>query len=263
MRGALSETDADLRAAIGSVDARMPGGPNCYRRALLEIALDPGRPRGAAAHGARRQRCSESGHAWLGGDGSGDRSYDAVISHLTEAQHCGVQSGQPQGHRADRRGRALTRLAKHQERARQARRRATRRRCSSTSATSASGLREPLASECDARATVRRRGDMTLAIGSEGPSTTRSRPSQEDRLVAGRDARAAASRRSTIASASPLTTARQLSGEARRQHQQILADQSSPARRANARAVVVLPAPLRPVKTVAAPSIATADACST
>lgn len=36
---------ARLRRAIGWVDAVQPGGPNCYRRTLLELALD----RGAAA----------------------------------------------------------------------------------------------------------------------------------------------------------------------------------------------------------------------
>jgi hypothetical protein len=45
----------------------MPGGENCYRRALVEIALD----RGAAqepVHFAFRSRGGHgSGHAWLGG----------------------------------------------------------------------------------------------------------------------------------------------------------------------------------------------------
>ncbi len=31
-----------LRRAIGWVDAAFPGGPNCFRRTLMEIALDAG-----------------------------------------------------------------------------------------------------------------------------------------------------------------------------------------------------------------------------
>src|SRR5450631_2007492 len=35
------EDRARLRRVIAVVDARFPGGGNCYRRALLEIAVDP------------------------------------------------------------------------------------------------------------------------------------------------------------------------------------------------------------------------------
>ncbi len=34
-----------LRRAIGWVDALVPGGPNCYRRTLLELGLDAGAAR--------------------------------------------------------------------------------------------------------------------------------------------------------------------------------------------------------------------------
>src|SRR5947209_14505709 len=44
-----------LRRAIGWVDARMPGGANCNRRALLEISLDSG----AAADPRSEEHTSE------------------------------------------------------------------------------------------------------------------------------------------------------------------------------------------------------------
>jgi hypothetical protein len=70
---------ARLQRAIGWVDQQFPGGANCYRRALLEIALD----RGAAAEplrmGFRVQREGEPGHAWLGNRGGHAEDYDAVV----------------------------------------------------------------------------------------------------------------------------------------------------------------------------------------
>lgn len=70
-----------LHATIAAIDARLPGGGNCYRRALLEIALD----RDAAAEplfmGLTSEGGPKSGHAWLGADASdSDRRYDAIIS---------------------------------------------------------------------------------------------------------------------------------------------------------------------------------------
>lgn len=74
-----SDGRALLKKAIRFVDARLPGGPNCYRRALLEIALDAGAAReplhfGLIAHGGPR-----SGHAWLGDPATAEdaASYDA------------------------------------------------------------------------------------------------------------------------------------------------------------------------------------------
>lgn len=69
---------ARLQQAIGRIDARLPGGPNCCRRALLEITLD----RGAAAEpfrmGLRARGGQPSGHAWLG-DHTGPECYDMTI----------------------------------------------------------------------------------------------------------------------------------------------------------------------------------------
>jgi hypothetical protein len=42
---------ARLRRAIGWVDAAHPGGPNCYRRVLLELALDAGAARETVVFG--------------------------------------------------------------------------------------------------------------------------------------------------------------------------------------------------------------------
>jgi hypothetical protein len=69
----------DLQRVIGRLDAMMPGGGNCYRRTLLEIALDPAAAAaqlhlGLAAHGG-----SGSGHAWLGDASADANRYDVRI----------------------------------------------------------------------------------------------------------------------------------------------------------------------------------------
>jgi hypothetical protein len=69
-----------LRAAIGSVDALLPGGPNCYRRALLEMALDAAAALEPLHMGLDASGAPMSGHAWLRAEDRGNRSYDAVIS---------------------------------------------------------------------------------------------------------------------------------------------------------------------------------------
>src|SRR5262245_48095321 len=70
-----------LRRVIAAVDARLPGGGNCYRRALLEICVDAGAAEeklymGLKAHGGPR-----SGHAWLASwpDAANAGAYDAVL----------------------------------------------------------------------------------------------------------------------------------------------------------------------------------------
>jgi hypothetical protein len=70
---------ARLQHAIRWVDRRFPDRGNCYRRALLEIALD----RGAAAEpfrmGLQLHGETEPGHAWLGDRDGRSEDYDAVI----------------------------------------------------------------------------------------------------------------------------------------------------------------------------------------
>lgn len=56
---------ARLRRAIAWLDARCPGGPNCYRRALLEIALDRDAARLPLALEFRRDGDKVVGHAEL------------------------------------------------------------------------------------------------------------------------------------------------------------------------------------------------------
>lgn len=69
-----------LRSVITAVDARVPGGGNCYRRVLLEIALDAGAAQERVALGVRAGGGARSGHAWLGDGPSDDgERYDLVI----------------------------------------------------------------------------------------------------------------------------------------------------------------------------------------
>jgi hypothetical protein len=70
-----------LRRAIAWLDARCPGEANCYRRVLLETALDPAAAREPFRMGLRRRGGPASGHAWLADrDGSVDpEPYEAVI----------------------------------------------------------------------------------------------------------------------------------------------------------------------------------------
>ena len=66
-----------LRRLIGAVDARMPGGPNCYRRSLLELGLDAAAAREPLNMGLRPHGGPKSGHAWLGQSEPGAEVYEA------------------------------------------------------------------------------------------------------------------------------------------------------------------------------------------
>jgi hypothetical protein len=67
---------ARLKRLIGSVDALFPSGPNCYRRALLETALD----RGAAEEQIHfALDVGKTGHAWLDSDPE-RQQFDVVFS---------------------------------------------------------------------------------------------------------------------------------------------------------------------------------------
>lgn len=68
-----------LQRAIRFVDYFTPSGPNCYRRALLEMALDAGAAAEPLMMGLRADGGPKSGHAWIG-VGSMVGRYDAVIS---------------------------------------------------------------------------------------------------------------------------------------------------------------------------------------
>ena len=58
---------ARLQRVISWVDARMPGGPNCYRRALLSLALDPDTAARPLRFGLHRDGRPGSGHVWIPG----------------------------------------------------------------------------------------------------------------------------------------------------------------------------------------------------
>lgn len=64
---------ARLRRAIGWVDAFFPGGPNCFRRTLLELGLDAGAARERLVFGLDVGR---TGHVTF--KGREDRSFDVV-----------------------------------------------------------------------------------------------------------------------------------------------------------------------------------------
>jgi hypothetical protein len=67
-RPAPTAEQADVRRRlIEWVDVRAPGGANCYRRALLTIALDPQAARGPLRFGLRRGGQARSGHVWIPG----------------------------------------------------------------------------------------------------------------------------------------------------------------------------------------------------
>jgi hypothetical protein len=70
---------AALKRLIAAIDRRLPGGGNCLRRSLIEMALDGGAAREPLFAGFRTGGGPKSGHAWLESDPSGG-SYDAVIS---------------------------------------------------------------------------------------------------------------------------------------------------------------------------------------
>lgn len=57
-----------LRRAIGWTDRTLFGEPNCYRRVLLEIALDSGAAREPVIMGFRVGGGAGTGHIWLKSD---------------------------------------------------------------------------------------------------------------------------------------------------------------------------------------------------
>ena len=71
---------ARLRRVIAAVDARFPDGGNCYRRALLEIAVDPTAAREPLRLGLRPEGGARSGHAWLDSSGEPAGRYEIELS---------------------------------------------------------------------------------------------------------------------------------------------------------------------------------------
>lgn len=69
---------AHLRRVISWADRAMPGGPNCYRRVLLQMRIDAGAAEQRIHLGLMEGGGRASGHAWLEGEDPG-RRYDAEI----------------------------------------------------------------------------------------------------------------------------------------------------------------------------------------
>jgi hypothetical protein len=65
-----------LRDLVNAIDKRFPGGGNCYRRALLELSLDPTLASQPLVFGLNQGAGPGTGHAWLGDAGDG-RTYAA------------------------------------------------------------------------------------------------------------------------------------------------------------------------------------------
>jgi hypothetical protein len=85
-KNAKTRSVGDRRALVGMIaiiDRLWYGGPNCYRRVLLEIAMDAGAAREVVKMGFRSSGGQGSGHAWLGEAVAieGRRQhYDAIVS---------------------------------------------------------------------------------------------------------------------------------------------------------------------------------------
>jgi hypothetical protein len=71
---------ARLIKIIKVLDRCFPGGGNCYRRALLEIAVDPVAAKTPLNLGLRTGGAPRSGHAWLASSTEPVARYDAEFS---------------------------------------------------------------------------------------------------------------------------------------------------------------------------------------
>jgi hypothetical protein len=79
-RDRTSDERQRLKRTIAWIDSRLPGGASCYRRALLEIALDRGAAQEPFYMGLTAAGGPKSGHAWLGSDPDSVLHYDTVIA---------------------------------------------------------------------------------------------------------------------------------------------------------------------------------------
>jgi hypothetical protein len=71
---------ARLTKIVAFVDRCFPAGGNCYRRALLEIAVDPTAARTPLNLGLKADGGPRSGHAWLASTSEAQAHYDAEFS---------------------------------------------------------------------------------------------------------------------------------------------------------------------------------------
>lgn len=68
-----------VRRAAQVIDVCFPGGPNCFRRVLLELSLDERAGALIVRMGFRSSFSTDSGHVWLG-DRDREDDYDWVVS---------------------------------------------------------------------------------------------------------------------------------------------------------------------------------------
>jgi hypothetical protein len=78
-RGREAGRRTDLRRLVSTVDRFFPGGPNCVRRVLLEMAMDREASQERLLAGLRTGGGPKSGHAWLESE-SVVVKYDTVIA---------------------------------------------------------------------------------------------------------------------------------------------------------------------------------------
>lgn len=69
-----------LRRLIRAVDVCLPDGGNCYRRALIEMALDRTSAAEPLHFGLVKGGGLKSGHAWLSSDPAMPKAYDAEFT---------------------------------------------------------------------------------------------------------------------------------------------------------------------------------------
>lgn len=71
---------AELQRVIRVLDRLVPSGPNCFRRVLLEVALDPSAAAERVVLGLNSGLARRSGHAWLETAGPIPDRYDTQLS---------------------------------------------------------------------------------------------------------------------------------------------------------------------------------------
>ena len=70
----------DLRRLIRLADGILPGPPNCFRRVLIEVALDDAAAHEKVVFGLRAGLTDRSGHAWLEGAPPTGERYDGQLA---------------------------------------------------------------------------------------------------------------------------------------------------------------------------------------
>jgi len=71
---------ADLQRVIRVLDRLVPSGPNCFRRVLLEVALDRSAATERVMLGLNSGLARRSGHAWLETAAPAPERYDTQLS---------------------------------------------------------------------------------------------------------------------------------------------------------------------------------------